>query len=114
MPGVQIAALQAVVLAEGLLHRMQRPVRRRQALDGEHVGAFELQREHGAGLHRLAVDLHDAGAALRGVAADMRAGEPQILAQQLHQQRARIDIGGDGFAVHGEGNGCHMRLLGYP
>ena len=50
------------------------------------------QREHGAGLHRHAVDMDDAGAALRGVAADMGAGEAQVLAQELHQQRARIDI----------------------
>ena len=41
--------------------------------------------------------MHDAGAALAGVAADMRAGEAQILAQELHQQRARIDVGGDGL-----------------
>ena len=34
MPGVQIAALQPVMLAEGLLHRMQRAVRLGQALDG--------------------------------------------------------------------------------
>ena len=32
--------------------------------------------------------MDDAGAALGGVAADMGAGEPQILAQELHQQRA--------------------------
>ena len=51
--------------------------------------------------------MHDAGAALRGVAADMRAGEPQVLAQQLHQKRARVDIGGDGLTVHRQGNGCH-------
>ena len=51
--------------------------------------------------------MHDAGAALRGVAADMRAGEPQVLAQELHQQGARIDIAGDGFAVHRHGNGRH-------
>ena len=40
-----------------------------------------------------AVEMHDAGAALAGVAADVRAGEPQVLAQELHQQRARIDVG---------------------
>ena len=43
-------------------------------------------------LTRLAVDMHDAGAALGGVAADMGAGQPQILAQELDQQRARLDI----------------------
>ncbi len=103
-----VAALQAVIFAERFLHRMQRPVRRRQTLDGEHIGAFELQRQHGAGLDRLAVDVNDAGAALRGVAADMGAGQPQVFAQQLHQQRARIDIGGDGLAVHRQGNGCQV------
>ena len=71
------------------------------------VGAFELPGEDGAGLHRLAVHMHHAGAALRGVAADMRAGEPQVLAQELHQQGARIDITGDGFAVHRHCDGGH-------
>ena len=33
MPGVQIAALQAVMFAERLLHRMQGAVRLGQALD---------------------------------------------------------------------------------
>src|SRR6185437_9066266 len=72
--GRAIAALQAVVLAERLLHWMQRTVRRSQTLNGEYVGAFQLQRQHGAGFHRLAVDVYDAGAALRRVAADMGAG----------------------------------------
>ena len=58
-------------------------------------------------LARDAVDMHDAGAALRGVAADMRAGQPQIFAQELHQQGARFDIAGDGFAVHRHGHGGH-------
>ena len=57
------------------------------------LGALALEREHGAGLDGDAVDMHDAGAALGGVAADMRAGEPQVLAQELHQQRARFDSG---------------------
>ena len=72
------------------------------------------KREHGARLDRLAVDMHDAGAALRGVAADMRAGEPQLLAQQLHQQGARIDFGGDGLAVHRHGNGDVSAPFGLP
>src|SRR5580700_1194912 len=76
-----VAALQAVVLAERLLHRMQLRLRRGQPLDGQHSGAFELQRQHGARFRRLAVDVDDAGAALRGVAADMGASEPQVFAQ---------------------------------
>jgi hypothetical protein len=38
------------------------------------AGAVRLAREHRAGLHRVAVHVYDAGAALAGVAADVRAG----------------------------------------
>ena len=48
-------------------------------------------------LTALPFDVDDAAAALRGVAADMGTGQPQVLAQKLHQQRARIDVGGDGL-----------------
>ena len=60
--------------------------------------------------HCLAVHVHDAGAALRRVAAHMGAGEPQVLAQELHQQGARVDVTGDGFAVHRHSDGGH----GFP
>ena len=43
-----------------------------------------LDREEGASLDGLTVDMDDAGAALAGVAADMRSGQPKLLAQQLH------------------------------
>ena len=56
--------------------------------------------------------MDDAGAALAGVAADMRAGEAEILAQELNQQRARLDVAGDRLAVHGHGHGHrHFRVL---
>jgi hypothetical protein len=35
----------------------------------------------------------------------MGAGEPQVLAQELHQKSARIDITGDGLPVHRQCNG---------
>src|SRR5947209_1810634 len=44
--------------------------------------------------------MHHAGAALAGVAADMCAGQAQILAQELNEQRARIDIRRALTAVH--------------
>src|SRR5262245_4279773 len=44
-----VAALQPVMLAERLLHRMQRPVRVGEALDGGDVGAVDLPDEDGAG-----------------------------------------------------------------
>jgi hypothetical protein len=56
--------------------------------------------------------MNDAGSALRGVAADMGAGEPQVLAEELHQQGALFDIAGHGFAVHGHGYLRHSVLPG--
>jgi hypothetical protein len=50
----------------------------------------------------VVVDVHGARAALRGVAADVRAGETQVVAQQLDQQRPRVDRGVDGLAVDGQ------------
>src|SRR5215469_18209609 len=56
-----IAALQAVMLAEGLLHGMQRSVGRREALDGGNIGAVDLPSKDRAGLDGLAVHMHHAG-----------------------------------------------------
>ncbi len=69
--------------------------------------------EHGAGLGRAALDVHDAGAALAGVAAHVRAGEAQMIAQELDQQHARVDLGGDRLAVHGHGH-MHGAAAGLP
>jgi hypothetical protein len=44
----------------------------------------------------------DAGAALAGVAPDVGAGQGQLAAQQIDEQRARLDLSGDGLAVHGQ------------
>jgi hypothetical protein len=90
---------------------MQWPVRVGETLDGEDVGALDLPHEHGAGFDRLAVHVHHAGTALRGIATHMGAGEPQVLAQKLHQKGARIDVTGDGFAVHRQCDGGHGFLL---
>jgi hypothetical protein len=39
----------------------------------------------------------------------MRAGKPEVFAQELHQQSARFDIAGDGLAVHRHGYRWHNR-----
>ena len=57
-----------------------------QALDRQHVRAVRLSREHRAGLDRLAVDHHGACAALRRLAADMRAGQAEHLTQIMHEE----------------------------
>ena len=92
------AALQAVVIHEGLLHRMQF-VAVGQTLDGANFLAVGLHREHQAGAHRLAVDDHRAGAANAVLAADMGAGLPAILADGVDQRAPRLDRDGVVAAV---------------
>ena len=83
------AALQAVIFGERLLHRMQAlTARPRQALDRRQLAPSSI----GASKVQLFTDspsnMHDTGAALAGVAADMRAGQVQVLAQQIGDQLA--------------------------
>ncbi len=105
------AALQAVVLAKSFLHRVQRRAVGGQALDGPDLVAVGHHRQRGAGFHRLAVEMDDAGAALRGVAADMGARQPQVFAEQLDQKGTGVDIGVYGIAVHDQGNLGHQHSL---
>src|SRR6185436_19495245 len=81
-------------------------------LDRRHFAALHLRGEDRARLDRPAVDVDRARAALRGVAADVRSGQQKLLAQELHEERPRIDRPADGLAVDGEGNGnVHADLL---
>ena len=57
----------------------------RQALDGVHPAAVRLHREHQAAAHDLAVDAHRAGAADAVLAAGVRAGQAEFLAQEIDQ-----------------------------
>ena len=50
-------------------------------------------------------------AALAGVAANMGAGQPELLAQKFHQQRASLDLDRMLFAVHRQG---HLRHRAIP
>jgi len=55
----------------------------RDAFDGGDLVAVGLYREHQAGARRLAVEQHGAGAADAVLAAGMRAGETEIVAQAI-------------------------------
>src|SRR5262249_22911901 len=87
-----VAALQAVLLGEALLHGMQLAALL-QPLYGGDFRPVGLHCKHGARLDRLAVHDHRAGAAMRGVAADVRAGHPEHFPDEVHQQQARLDFG---------------------
>ena len=58
-----------------------------------------LHGEHQARAHRLAVDQHRAGAADAVLAADLGAGQPELVAQEVGQQRPRLDLDVVGAAV---------------
>ncbi len=101
IPGRTEAALQSMVLAERLLHRVQRAVGCGDAFDGDDRRALSLQREHVAGLDRRTVHVHGAGAALGGIAAHVGAGQAQVVADEVYQERSRLHLGRDRLAVHG-------------
>ena len=92
MPGRAEAALEAVVLGEraaarGAACRPGWPATRPCVT----VGAVELRGEHQARAGGLAVDQHGARAADALLAAGVGAGEGQLVAQEVEQQRARLD-----------------------
>src|SRR5881296_1957404 len=102
------AALQPVRLAERGLQRVQLPpVARaggREALDGGDRVTVRLHREHQARPHRLAVEQHGAGAAHPVLAPDVRAGEPELVTQEVGEEQPRLDGTLLPHAVHGHGD----------
>src|SRR5690349_9724531 len=78
-----------------------------QALDRGDLAAVGLHREHRARLHRLAVEVHGAGAAVAGVAAHVGPGHAEILADEVHEQKARFDFGLAHRAVDGHADLVH-------
>src|SRR5438552_1736936 len=65
----------------------------REALHRRDGVAVGLYGEHRARLDRHAVNQHRTGSAVGRVAPDMGAGEPDRLAEEVHQQQPRLDIG---------------------
>ena len=84
------AALQAVVVHKGLLHRMQL-IAIGQAFDGPDLFTVRLHGEHQAGAYWLTVDDYCAGAANTVFAANMGPGLPAVLADCVRQGAPRLD-----------------------
>ena len=91
------------MLPEGGLQGME-ALGRGHALDRGDGRAVGLDGEHRAGLDGLAVEVDRAGAALRGVAADVGAREVQVLAEELDQEPSGLDIHLPGNSVDDERN----------
>src|SRR4051794_27506600 len=102
-------ALQTVVVPEGLLDRVQ-PVPGRQPLDRGQLGAVGLDGEQQAGTDRLAVHKHCARAAHAVLAPHVRAGQIQVLAQEVGQRAADRH----GALVDAAVDGDPDRPLAYP
>jgi hypothetical protein len=83
-PWSAVAALEAVLLVEGLLHGRELTVAREplNRLDLRSVG---LGREHHAALDQLAVDDHRAGSAAAGVTADVSPLHSERVADEVHE-----------------------------
>ena len=64
--------------------------------------AVGLDGEHDARARRLAVEQNRAGAAHAVLAADVRAGQPEILADEIAEQQARLDLALVASAVDGD------------
>src|ERR1700719_579364 len=108
------AALHAVILMKGLLQRMQLVGARCDAFDGEKVVAVRLDGEHQARPHRTAVHQDRAGAAYTVLAAQMRAGEAELMADKIRERDPNLDFFLVALAVDRQGDLArftHVRSL---
>ena len=90
MPGVQKPHWKPRCFDEGLLERVQ-PVAAGQALDGDDLLAVDVPHGRRAGAHGLVVDEHRAGAAQGLAAAELGAGEAEVVAQHPQQHPVFVD-----------------------
>ena len=90
---------------------MQRAIGGGEAFNGAHIRAIAHHGERRARLHAFAIHMHHAGAALAGIAADMRAGHAELFAQQFHQKCAAFNFSGMGLTIHGQ---SHLRHSASP
>jgi hypothetical protein len=70
-----------------------------ETFDGGYLRSIRLRGENRARLDRIAIDQDRAGAALPGIAANVGASQAEIIANEIDQQRTRIDVGGCCLAV---------------
>jgi hypothetical protein len=73
-----------------LLNRVESGARRGKALDCRYLVAFSLDGEHQARPDRSSVEEHSAAPAHSVLAADMGAGQAQVVTQVVREQPARI------------------------
>ena len=98
--GLAIPALRRVELLPGDLNRMTAVGR--ESLDGHHRLADGRGRRDTAGPDGAAIDVQRACAALSDAAAELRAGQPDLIADHPQQRRLRVRVDGMPRAVDDE------------
>ena len=78
-----------------------------QTFDRRDLGAFAHGGVGNARAGRLPIYQHSAGAAGALFAAQVRRRQIALVAEEVGQMRARLDIGGDGAAIDGDMNLGH-------
>src|SRR5919198_870865 len=98
-------------LGQPVAVRSEELAARRETLDRRDLAVVGLDREQGARLHRAPVEVDRAGATEGRVAADLRPSEPEVVAEKVDEQRARLDLRLVPDAVDGERYRYHQCLL---
>ena len=100
-----------MLLPEGRLQRMHF-VGRSEPFDRGDRPPLGLNRQDVATLHRVPVEMDGAGAALRGVAADVGAGEVELVPQHVDQEIPGLGVDLPGRSVDLQCDGSlHERPL---
>jgi hypothetical protein len=97
------STLKTVLFPKSFLDRVQIGFRA-ETLNRDDFATIGLNRKHRAAFDRRAVQMNDTGAARTRVAADVRSGQSEILAQEMDKQRSRFNRGGMQLAVDGHQN----------
>src|SRR6266850_3360817 len=105
-----IAALRHAFGDVSGLQRM-RLLGRAETRDGRHLLVCGCRHRQHTGAHRLAVEMHGAGAALREPAAEVRVVQAEIVAQRIEQRHLGLRVHRNALAVHGEPIRGHPLLL---
>ena len=107
------AVLGGELSPEGILDRMQAPVRTGHPLDGGDFVAGSLWSEDQAALHGGAIEVDRASAALAGFAADLGTRQAEPVTEHIHEQRPWLDIDRTGRSVDRQRN-VHVPLRSRP
>src|SRR3954464_7675692 len=105
-----VAALRHLLFDVGGLQRVGL-LGRTQALDRGHALAARRRHRQHARAHRLTVEMHGAGAALREPAAEMRIVEAEIVAQRVQQRHLGLGVYRNALAVDGHSKCSHCGFL---